>query len=402
MHLSIAATFFALSTVAVSASAQSPAVAPDPLTIPQVKMERVWSELVLRRPVQVVARPDRSDRLYVVEQAGQVIEIDSTDPKSLGRVVLGIKEPVQDRNNEQGLLSLVFHPKYKENGLIYIWYTASKPDRDVLASIKGSADGNMDASSMTTILEINDPAWNHNGGTLLFGPDGYLYLSTGDGGAGNDPWENGQNRDSLLASVLRIDVDHPSDGRPYGIPADNPFVGQTGARPEKFAMGLRNVWRMSFDRKTGELYGGDVGQNAYEEIDIIVKGGNYGWRRREGVHSNPGVPNSAEASAEFIEPIAEYPRRDGVSVTGGYVSRGTQHPTLEGVYLYADYEYGTMWGLRAEGGKLRAGPTAVGGKRGFHLASFGEASDGTLYVCGTERSADGPGSIYRLVPAASE
>ncbi len=384
---------------ALGASAQETAPSPSPSPIPKIQMERVWPEAKLRRPVQLVARPDRDDRLYVVEQAGRVIEIDATDSKSAGRVVLDIKAPVQDKFNEQGLLSLVFHPKFKENHMVYVWFTASKPERDVLASLKASDDGTIDPASLTTLLEIEDPAWNHNGGTLLFGRDGYLYLSIGDGGAGNDPWGNGQKRDGLLASVLRIDVDHPANGKPYGIPAENPWANETGTRPEKFAMGLRNVWRMSFDRKTGELYGGDVGQNAYEEIDIIVKGGNYGWRPREGFHGTPGVPDSAESAGSFLEPIAEYPRKDGVSVTGGYVYRGAEYPNLDGVYLYADYEMGTMWGLRAVEGKLTAGPAVVGGKRGFKLASFGESNDGTLFVCGTEKGADGPGAIYRLSPA---
>ncbi|MSR28460.1 MAG: glucose sorbosone dehydrogenase [Phycisphaerales bacterium] len=371
-------------------------------SIPDVRMDRVWPQVSLRRPVQLVARPDRSDRLYVVEQAGRVIEIDSSDPTATGRVVLDIKGPVQDKFNEQGLLSLVFHPKFKENRFVYVWYTTSNPDRNTLGRLQakeGAEDGIIDPESLTVLLEIADPAWNHNGGTLLFGSDGLLYLSTGDGGAGNDPWGNGQNLESLLASVLRIDIDHPGDGKLYGIPADNPFVGRPDARGEKYATGLRNVWRMSFDRKTGELYGGDVGQNAFEEIDIIVKGGNYGWRPREGLQATPGVPDASQSSDGFVDPIVVYPRSDGVSVTGGFVYRGTEYQSLQGVYLYADYEQGTMWGLRAEGGKLTLGPKVVGGKRRFHLASFGEANDGTLFVCGTESSADGPGSIYRLSPA---
>ncbi len=394
--------FLLVPTVLALCSGQSatPPTAPAPEeSIPQIRMERVWPEAKFKRPIQVVARPDRDDRLYVIEQAGRAIEMDPANVACVGTCILDIKAPVQDKFNEQGLLSLAFHPKFKENGLVFVWYTASKPERNVLARLKASADGTLDPASLEALLEVPDPAWNHNGGTLLFGSDGYLYLSTGDGGAGNDPWGNGQNLDGLLASVLRIDVDHPSDGKLYGIPADNPFVGKSGARPEKFAMGLRNVWRMSFDRKTGELYGGDVGQNAYEEIDIIVKGGNYGWRPREGVHATPGVPDSSESSAAFIDPIAEYPRHDGVSVTGGFVSRCARYPSIDGVYFYADYESGTMWGLRAKDGKLVAGPRVVGGKKRFKLASFGEANDGSLFVCGTEGGADGPGAVYRLLPA---
>ncbi|MSR69907.1 MAG: glucose sorbosone dehydrogenase [Phycisphaerales bacterium] len=397
--MKLTALFVASSIVVSSAAAQE--VAPASAAIPNVRMKRVYSKALLKRPVQIVARPDRNDRLYVVEQAGRVLEIDSADTQSAGRLVLDLsKGPVYDKFNEQGLLSLAFHPKFAQNHFAYIWYTAKKqgekPDRDVLARVTASEDGMFVADSLTVLLEIADPAWNHNGGTVLFGPDGFLYLSTGDGGAGNDPWGNGQSLKSLLAKVLRIDVDHPADGKPYGIPADNPFVATPDAAKEIFAYGLRNVWRMSFDRKTGELYAGDVGQDAYEEIDIVTKGGNFGWRPREGSHPTEGVADPSEASARFIEPIAEYHHKDGVSVTGGYVYRGTRFPLLEGVYLYADYAYGTMWGMRVVDGKVVTAPRVVGGNRRFLPASFGEANDGGLFVCGTEGGADGVGMIYQL------
>ncbi len=383
----------------VPEAAFAPALAP--AAIPNVRLTRVFAKTVLKRPVQVVARPDRNDRLYVVEQAGRIIEIDSADPLNAGRVVVDLsKGPVYDKFNEQGLLSLAFHPKFAQNHLTYIWYTAKKagdkPDRNVLASLTAKEDGTFDASSLTVLLEVTDPAWNHNGGTVLFGADGFLYLSTGDGGAGNDPWGNGQSLKSLLAKVLRIDVDHPADGKPYGIPSDNPFIATSDAAKEIYAYGLRNVWRMSFDRKTGELYAGDVGQNAFEEIDVVVKGGNYGWRPREGLQATDGVPDASEASERFLDPLVQYPRKDGVSVTGGYVSRGSSAPTLDGVYLYADYAYGTMWGVRAVGGKVVTAPRVVGGKRGFLPASFGESNDGDLFVCGTDGGADGTGMILRI------
>ncbi len=382
------------------AVATPPSAGAAELAIPKVQMRRVWPKLKLIRPVQIVARPDRADRLYVVEQAGRVIEIDTADPDNEGRIVLDIREPVFDKFNEQGLLSLAFHPKFAENHFVYVWYTAQKnekqSDREVLARFTGNDDGTIDPSSQLILLEIPDPAWNHNGGTVLFGPDGFLYVSTGDGGAGNDPWGNGQNTNSLLAAVLRLDVDHPPEGKMYGIPSDNPFAGKASSAPEIFAYGLRNVWRMSFDRKTGELYAGDVGQNAWEEVDIVTKGGNFGWRCREGFHPTEGVADRSNADPKFIEPITEYSHKDGVSVTGGYVYRGTENPDLVGVYLYADYGVGTMWGLRTAGGKVTAGPTVVGGKHGFCPTSFGEMSDGTLFVCGTSSGADGPGQIFRL------
>lgn len=403
-HMKLLASFVASVLIGTSSLAQEVApasAAPATNAIPNVRMQRAFSKVALKRPVQVVAPPDRNDRLYVVEQAGRVIEIDSADAQNAGRVVLDLtKGPVYDKFNEQGLLSLTFHPKFAQNHFAYIWYTAKKggekPDRDVLARITAKDDGTFDAASLTVLLEITDPAWNHNGGTLLFGTDGFLYLSTGDGGAGNDPWGNGQSLKSLLAKVLRIDVDHPADDKLYGIPADNPFVATPDAAKEIFAYGLRNVWRMSFDRKTGELYAGDVGQGAYEEIDIVSKGANYGWRVREGVHATAGDVDASEASARFVDPIAAYPRKDGVSVTGGFVYRGTKYPSLAGVYLYADYAYGTMWGLRAEGGKLVTAPRVVAANRRFMPASFGEANDGELFVCGTEGGADGAGTIYSI------
>jgi len=385
---------------AAKSAPSAPSADANALAVPKIRLQRVWPKAKLIRPVQVVARPDRGDRLYVVEQAGRVIEIDSANPDSEGRVVLDIKKIVMSKFNEQGLLSLVFHPQFAKNHFVYVWYTGKKsaeqPDREVLARFTAKDDGTIDPQTELVLLTINDPAWNHNGGTVLFGPDGFLYVSTGDGGAGNDPWGNGQNIHSLLGAVLRIDVDHPAAGKEYGIPADNPFVGKSDGAPEIFAYGLRNVWRMSFDRKTGELYGGDVGQNAYEEVDIITKGGNFGWRPREGFHGTDGVPDRSEADARFIEPLVEYSRKEGVSITGGYVYRAAAFPELVGVYLYADYAFGTMWGLRAVDGKLVVPPVVVASKRNFAIASFGEALDGTLFACGTSPGADGPGMIFQI------
>ncbi|NBX36038.1 MAG: glucose sorbosone dehydrogenase [Planctomycetes bacterium] len=371
--------------------------------IPQIRLQRLWTKAKLTRPVQVVARPDSPNLLYAVEQAGRVVELDLSNAEHEGRLVLDLTGPVHDKFNEQGLLSLAFHPRFAETRQVFVWYTARKsgkdPAREVLARLTMAADGTIDPATHEVLLTVEDPEWNHNGGTVLFGPDGMMYVSSGDGGSGNDPWGNGQNTNTLLGCIMRIDVDRTADGKLYAIPSDNPFVGKPAAKPEMYAYGLRNVWRMSFDRKTGELYAGDVGQNAFEEIDIIVKGGNYGWRPREGFHATNGVPDASEASERFIEPIAEYPHNDGVSVTGGFVYRGSEYPSLAGVYLYADYAFGTFWGLRAEGGVLKSQPKVVMTKRGFCPASFGEANDGTLFVCGTSPGADGPGMIFKIVAA---
>ena len=372
--------------------------------IPQIRLNRVFRDVQLKRPVQVVSRADRPGVLYVVEQRGRIVEIDASGDDAKSRTVADFpSSTVNSRFNEQGLLSLAFDPRVAQNSTAYLWFTAGasdgKPDRNVLGAVKLAADGTFELDSLRSLIEIEDPAWNHNGGTALFGPDGMMYVSIGDGGSGNDPWGNGQDMGTLLAKIIRIDVSRDEGGRGYAVPADNPFVGREGARPEIWASGLRNVWRMSFDRSTGELWAGDVGQNAYEEIDLIVKGGNYGWRPREGFHGTRGVPDRADEKGQFIDPVAEYPHRDGVSVTGGYVCRDPACPELDGVYIYADYEFGTFWGLRARGGTLVDGPAVILKRPRFFPASFGEGTDGTLYVCGTEKSHDGPGVIYAIVPA---
>ena len=387
--------------------AAKPAAQPasqDAAPIPQIRLNRVFRDVALKRPVQVVSRADRPGILYVVEQAGRIVEIDASGSEPKSRTVADFpSSAVNSRFNEQGLLSLAFDPRVSENRKAYLWFTAGasegKADRNVLASVLLSQDGTFDLASLKPLIEIEDPAWNHNGGTALFGPDGMLYVSIGDGGSGNDPWGHGQDMRALFGKIIRIDVSRDDGGRGYAVPQDNPHVGRDDARPEIWASGLRNVWRMSFDRATGELWAGDVGQNAYEEIDIIVKGGNYGWRPREGFHGTRGVPDRADEKGAFIDPIAEYPHRDGVSVTGGYVCRDPANPELDGVYIYADYEYGTFWGLRARGGALAAGPTVILKRPRFFPASFGEGTDGTLYVCGTEKSHDGPGAIYAIAPS---
>jgi len=310
---------------------------------------------------------------------------------------MDIREQVHDRGNEEGLLSMAFHPKFAENGQFFLYYTATGPRRSELTRFTvDRASGKPDLRSAKVLLEIPQPYSNHNGGTVLFGPDGMLYLSIGDGGAANDPHNHGQNPSTLLGTVIRIDVDRTTDGKPYAVPSDNPFVGNAKAAPEVWAYGLRNVWRMSFDRATGKLYGGDVGQNAWEEIDIIQRGGNYGWNVREGRHAfAPARPGAF--STDFIEPIAEYGHGDGVSVTGGFVYRGARFPTLTGVYLYADYAFGTIWGLRC--GDAGCGDPVVVWKRGAAAqmwSSFGELHDGELVLCAFDGGESGPGSLWKI------
>jgi glucose/arabinose dehydrogenase len=372
--------------------AQGPAV-------PNVRLERLLPALPLVRPIQTLQRPGDPKNLYIVEQPGRILIADPSDAATKeAKVFLDIREPVHDQGNEEGLLSVAFHPQWPEKRELYCYYTAAKPRRSVLSRFTVAADGmSADPASEEIILVQSQPYSNHNGGTVLFGPDGYLYLSYGDGGAANDPHHYAQNLGSLLGKIVRIDVNKKgSDGAPYAVPADNPFVGKAGAKPEIWAYGTRNVWRMSFDSKTGQLWAGDVGQNIWEEIDLIEKGKNYGWNAREGFHDF----NGGKGEPPFAEPVVEYHHREGVSVTGGVVYRGAAIPNLEGVYVYADFQYGTVWGIRMIDGKPTK-PTVIARTRGELISSIDAMADESMVFCtfngGQERG--NPGSIWRAVAA---
>ncbi|MGA1517376.1 MAG: PQQ-dependent sugar dehydrogenase [Phycisphaerales bacterium] len=407
-NTSLARGAFALSvaglvaTLAIGRPAPAADTAASQDAIPSVRLVRVWPEAEIRRPTQILARPDREGSFVVLEQSGRIVSLDASNESGADATVfMDLTDRVNFGSNEEGMLSLAFHPKFAENGRLFAYYTAKSPRRVVISEFKLDESGTKGVpGSEKTILEIPQPFWNHNGGTLAFGPDGMLYAAIGDGGAAADPQGHGQNLGTLLASVVRIDVDDVPEGRAYGIPADNPFVDRAGARPEIWAYGLRNVWRMSFDRKTGDLWAGDVGQNKYEEIDLVVKGGNYGWNRREGFHPF-GRADGPEPADPFLDPVVEYPRNEGVSVTGGHVYRGPAK-ALDGVYLYADYAMGTIWGLRRAADGSLVGPEVLVRRPGSLISSFGEANDGTLYITtfeGGERP--GPGAIYRLDPIVS-
>jgi quinoprotein glucose dehydrogenase len=381
-----------------AAPTQAPAAAA--ADIPKIKATRIWKEAKLRRPIQLVQRSDNNDLVYLAEQSGRIVELDRSKDPVTTSTWLDYRDPVNDQFNEQGLLSMAFHPKFATDRRVFLYYSAESPMREVLASMKVGDDGKPDPKTATIILEQPSFEWNHNGGTVLFGPDGMLYLSFGDGGSGNDPWGHGHDMNTGLAKVIRIDVDRVEAGQTYSVPVDNPFVGQAGIKPEIWASGLRNVWRMSFDRSTGDLWGGDVGQNKWEEIDLILKGKNYGWRPREGRHATRGVKDASDDASRFEEPVAEYDHSEGISVTGGFVYRGAKHPSMQGIYLYGDYQFGTVWGLRydTKASTMITDPERLFRKR-FCIASFGELNDGTVLMCCTEGGADGPGSIYELAPA---
>ena len=278
-----------------------------------------------------------------------------------------------------GLLGLAFHPGFKKNKRFFVNYTSSRGGlHTVIAEYKAMDELTADEKSGKIIMTIGQPFPNHNGGGIVFGPDGYLYIGMGDGGAANDPQNRAQNLGELLGKFLRIDVNKTKDALQYGIPPSNPFANVKGARPEIWAYGLRNPWRFSFDRATRRLFAGDVGQDYKEEIDIIEGGKNYGWRVTEGSICTPGVNPQCDKTGLTL-PLMDYGRNEGYCVTGGYVYRGKKMPKLCGVYIYGDYGSGNIWGLRMDGKKVTKHKLLIKSS-GLNISSFGEDEDGELYV----------------------
>jgi glucose/arabinose dehydrogenase len=367
-------------------------------TIPEIHLQAMAKGL--DKPVAISHAGDGSGRLFVLEQEGQLRVIDKgvLQPEPL----LDIRAKISS-GGERGLLGLAFHPKFKQNGLLYFNYTAKQPNLKSFISEFRFKGATIDAKSERVLLSYDQPWGNHNGGQLAFGPDGYLYIGVGDGGSGNDPQNNGQNLSTLLGSILRINVDHKSDDKEYSIPADNPFINTPNAHPEIYAYGLRNPWRFSFDRQSGQLYAADVGQNEIEEIDIIEKGKNYGWRVMEGPQCTPGVDKKCNIGG-YTLPIYSYRHDVGRSITGGYVYRSKAIPGLCGTYLYGDFVNQAIWGLRYRDGEVVQHKTLYNPKSLFSLAidyfrddgllisTFGEGEEGEVYV-GAYQS----GTIYRIV-----
>lgn len=348
------------------------------------------------RPIVLTHAGDGTNRVFVATQQGVIHVFPNDQNAEATKVFLDLTSRVvyKDHENEEGLLGLAFHPRYKQNREFFVYYTTrDAPHTSVISRFRAAQDdpGRALLDSEEEILRIEQPFWNHNGGTICFGPDGCLYIGLGDGGSANDPLEHAQNLGTLLGSILRIDVDRRENGRNYAIPPDNPFVGKEHARPEIWAYGLRNVWRMAFDRKTGTLWAGDVGQNLWEEINIIQRGGNYGWNLREASHSFG--PKGVEPRDDLIEPIWEYDHEVGKSITGGSVYRGSRLPELQGAYLYADYVTGRLWALRYDPqvGQVISNHALRGDR--LPVISFGEDEEGEVYF--TVVAASGRG-IYRF------
>ena len=384
-------------------------------TLPPIALQPVLPNLKKDRPVWMSEAPDGSGRFFVVYQDGKIFVVKKGSDGSGAKVFLNVEDRHPHFSNEDGLLSIAFHPGFKTNGLFYIYYNQKNgpdqhtqplnyPFRSVISEFKVSATDpdQADMASERILFEVQQPFPNHKGGELAFGPDGYLYLGLGDGGAADDPFGSGQNTATLLAKMLRLDVNtRTTVGRgrtrhelQYGIPADNPFanepdMGDLGARKETYAYGLRNPWRYSWDRNNGALWVGDVGQDLWEEVDLVVKGGDYGWNVREGAHHfKPGPPG-----AQYLDPVMEYPHRPnlqpqglfpdhspGLCVIGGYVYRGNKYPALGGVYVYGDYNLGTIWGLRYDYDTHKVTTEGTLLQQPKNITSFAEDLDGEIYA----------------------
>lgn len=375
-------------------------------TGPALSVKRIATGVT--RPVFVTTPPGETNRLFILEQHSGRIRIFN---QSAGKF-----EPVPyltmqglTKDNEQGLLGMAFHPNYMTNGFFYVNYTTTGggPAGHTEVTrfrVQGDpATSNLaDPDSKTVLLSFDQPEANHNGGWLGFGPDGYLYISTGDGGGAGDrhgTMGNGQNLNVLLGKILRIDVD---TGAPYSIPEGNPFKGDTSKREEIWAFGLRNPWRCSFDRLTGDLWIGDVGQDTREEVDFAPAGTgglNFGWRPREGSIQNPGSPNEQPVTPA-TEPIYDYSHGAGISITGGYVYRGSAIPGLQGSYFFADYGSDRFWSFRFDGTNRvdfqeRTAELNSGSPKPFSgVSAFGEDGAGELYIC------DLDGEIYQIISTA--
>jgi len=360
-----------------------------PASVGDVSLVAAFPELTFQQPVAMLQAPGDDSRWFVVEQTGRVKVFENAPDAWSSSNYIDLSGVVGVAS-ELGLLGMAFHPDFDTNHQVFLYYTLWGGSGWVsrLSRFTTNVDGTaLSRSSETIILEIDQPYANHNGGTIVFGPDGYLYWGMGDGGWAGDPWGHGQNTDTLLGGILRIDVD---GGSPYAIPPDNPFAAGGGA-PELYAWGLRNPWQITFDAATGELWAGDVGQYTWEEIDRVERGGNYGWNLREGAHCYLVTPCDIGG---LIDPVIEYLNPEDASVVVGHVYRGSVMPTLDGVLIYTDFYTGEIWGLDYDETTGEPGPMLLGEVPGAFFSTFGQDIDGEVYAVEYLT-----GTIYRMESA---
>jgi quinoprotein glucose dehydrogenase len=320
----------------------------------RIKLTPAWPNVTIDKPISLVVPPDGSGRQFLVQQRGLILLLPKDEASGETKTFLDLTgigmEASKQSQFEEGLLGLAFHPKFKDNGKLYICHSAQEPKRSVYAEyqVSKSNPDQVDPATKRVLLEIPQPYWNHHCGNLAFGPDGLLYIPMGDGGGmpGGDPFRHGQNLFALNGKVLRIDVDRTQGARAYGIPQDNPFVGQQAVREEIYAYGLRNPWGIHIEAD-GTFWLADVGQELWEEVNLITKGGNYGWSWREGKGEYLArTGQTPPEGSQFIDPIHAYDHTQGISITGGVVYTGSKLPDLKGSYIYGDWGYGSMWAIK--------------------------------------------------------
>jgi glucose/arabinose dehydrogenase len=340
-------------------------------------------DTAFNQPVALVPHPTDDTVWFVIEKTGAVLMMDTDSLGSGASTAIDLTLTVDDAG-EGGLLDMTFHPSFTDSGLVYLSFTTpGTPLTSNVSAFRMDTTGVIDPGSGELILTLDQPEDNHNGGCLVFGPDGHLYIGLGDGGGRGDPLENGQDTTTLFGTILRIDVD---SGSPYTIPAGNFFAGSSTDRPEIYAWGLRNPWRFSFDSQEDTLWVGDVGQRSWEEIDIVNLGENYGWNLKEGMHCYSVDPCNTPG---LTDPVVEYGREEGHSVTGGFVYRGLELDQLTGSYLFGDYVTGRLWSVDSS---APAGTRTLLADTNLNIVSFSQAPDGELYIV------DFGGGVYKIVP----
>lgn len=349
---------------------------PDPL--PPLEIVDAFPHLKFSRPVGMTHAGDGSGRVFVIDQIGVIHVFQNSPDTKESKVFLDIQKKTLTEHFEEGLLGLAFHPQYRENGQFFVYYSSAKPRRSVISRFTVSKDDpdRADPGSEEVVLEVEQPYGNHNSGSIEFGIDGKLYIPLGDGGAGGDPHGNGQKLDTMLGKILRIDIDKKDEGKNYAVPSDNPFVGREGALPEIWVYGVRNPWRLTFDRLTGEGWFADVGQSQREEVNLLKKGANYGWKVREG--ELPFAPDAETTGEAFTAPLITYGRHDGKSITGGLVYRGQEFPELKGAYLYGDFASFNLWALKKSGASVTSNLLISRGK--LPVTGYGEDEQGEVVI----------------------